>query len=309
LPNLTAYSETCAAIGGVYWAERMFRLTGNSSYIDILERMLYNAVIDGISLKGTEFFYANPLETDGKYKFYGNSCTRQSWYDCSCCPTNLIRFIPFIPNLIYATQEDDLYVNLFIASKAKISLKSGEINIEQKTDYPWNDKVNLQISTSKPFEFALKIRIPSWVQNEIPGNLYHYTNAQGKPYQVKLNGKTIKAELKNGYFEISGKWKTGDRIDLQFPMHVRTVVADPQVKDDVGKFAVEYGPLVYCWEETDNPAGAMPALPLKTSIDRRPDLLGGINVIRGKTNGYDYLLVPYYTWSNRGCGTMKVYFK
>jgi len=308
LPNLTAYSETCAAIGGVYWAERMFRLTGNSSYIDILERMLYNGVIDGISLKGTEFFYANPLEADGKYKFYGNSCSRQAWFDCSCCPTNLIRFIPFIPNLIYATHEDDLYVNLFVASKAKISLKSGDITIEQKTDYPWNGKVNLTVSTAKPVAFTMKIRIPSWVRNEIPGNLYHYTNEQGKTYQVKLNGKALKGELKNGYLEITRTWKTGDRIDLQFPMQVHTVVADPQVKDDVGKFVVEYGPLVYCMEEKDNPTGAMPSLPLKSSVNRRPDLLDGVNVIRGKTAGSDYLLIPYYTWSNRGCGTMKIFF-
>jgi len=310
LPNLTAYSETCSAIGGVYWAERLFRQTGQSSYFDVLERMLYNAVIDGISLKGTEFFYANPLETDGKYKFYGNSCTRQGWYDCSCCPTNLIRFIPFIPNLIYATQEDSLYVNLFVANKTEINLKHGIANIEQKTDYPWNGKINLSVSTEKPLAFTMKIRIPAWVRNEIPGGLYHYTNAPGKPYQVKLNGKALKGVLKNGYFEITRKWQTGDQIELQFPLQIRTVEADPQVKDDIGKFAVEYGPLVYCMEEADNPAWLSPTQSLKSSsVVWRPELLGGINVIREKTNEGDCVLIPYYTWSNRGCGKMKIFFE
>ena len=309
LPNLTAYSETCAAIGGVYWAERMFRLTGQSVYFDILERMLYNAVIDGISLEGTEFFYANPLETDGKYKFYGNSCTRQAWFDCSCCPTNLIRFIPFIPKLIYATQEDNLYVNLFVANKAKILLKNREINIEQKTDYPWNSKVNLSISTAQPVVFTMKIRIPSWLENEIPGGLYHYTNAPEKPYIVKVNGKSIKGDFIDGYFGIHRKWQTGDRIELQFPMQIRSVEADPQVKDNIGKFAIEYGPLVYCMEEADNPQWTFPTLSLKSSIvEWRPDLLGGINVIREKTNEGDCVLIPYYTWSNRGVGKMKVFF-
>jgi DUF1680 family protein len=309
LPNLTAYSETCAAIGGVYWAERMFRLTGNSAYFDIAERMLYNNVITGISLQGTEFFYPNALESDAKYKFNRGACTRQAWFDCSCCPTNLVRFIPFIPNLIYATQDNSLYVNLFIANKAEIALKQGVINIEQKTSYPWKDKVELFISAPQSLEFTLKIRIPSWVQNEVaPGELYHYTNTPGKPFQVKLNGKTLVAELKNGYFEISRKWKTGDKIELQFPMQVRTVESDVQVKDNIGKFSVEYGPLVYCMEEIDNPSATMPSSLPKTIVEWRPDLLGGINVIRGKTAGSDFVLIPYYTWSNRGVGTMKVFF-
>jgi DUF1680 family protein len=267
-------------------------------------------VIAGISLQGTEFFYPNPLESDGVYKFNQGACTRQAWFDCSCCPTNLIRFIPFIPNLIYATKEDNLYINLFVSNKAKILLRNSEINIEQKTSYPWKDKVDFFISIPQPVEFTMKIRIPSWVQNEVaPGGLYSYTNAPGKSYQVKLNGKTLKGELKNGYFEITRKWKTGDRIELQFPMQVRTVEADPQVKDINGKFSIEYGPLVYCMEEADNPEWISPTQSLKSSIvEWRPDLLGGVNVIRGKTVGNDYKLIPYYVWSNRGAGKMKVFF-
>jgi DUF1680 family protein len=311
LPNMTAYSETCAAIGGVYWAERMYRMTGESSYFDVLERMLYNGVIAGISLQGTEFFYPNPLESDGKYKFNNGSCTRQAWFDCSCCPTNLIRFIPFIPNLIYATQENNLYVNLFIANKAEILLEQGVVNIEQETSYPWNDKVKLNISTNKPFEFTLKIRIPSWVQNEVaPGELYRYTNASVKSYSILLNGKAVKGNLNNGYFEITRIWRTGDRIELHFPMQIRTVEADSQVKDILSKFSVEYGPLVYCMEEIDNPSGKTPSPLLKSAkVKWRPEILGGVNVIKGRTSGGDYLLIPYYSWSNRGVGTMKVFFE
>jgi DUF1680 family protein len=148
------------------------------------------------------------------------------------------------------------------------------------------------------------------VQNEVaPGNLYRYTNAPGKSYQVKLNGKTVQGKLKNGYFEITRRWKTNDRVELQFPMQVRTVEADPQVKDIVGKFSIEYGPLVYCMEEIDNPAWTSPASFIKPpSVQWRPGLLGGINVINGKTAGSNYVLIPYYTWSNRGVGKMKVFF-
>jgi DUF1680 family protein len=249
------------------------------------------------------------LESDGKYEFNRGSCTRQAWFDCSCCPTNLIRFIPFIPNLIYATQEDSLYVNLFVANKAEISLGQATVNIEQKTEYPWNGKVNLSISTEKPVAFTMKIRIPAWVQNEIPGELYHYTDAAGKPYSVLLNGKPVSGNLRNGYLEITRIWKTGDRIELQFPMQIRTVEADPQVKDDAGKFAVEYGPLVYCMEEADNSAWTSPTPSLKSSaVEWQPKLLGGINVIIEKTIGGDCILIPYYTWSNRGIGKMKVWF-
>ncbi|MDR1762527.1 MAG: glycoside hydrolase family 127 protein, partial [Dysgonamonadaceae bacterium] len=199
LPNLTAYAETCAAIGGVYWAERMFRLSGNARYFNVLERMLYNGVIAGISESGTEFFYCNPLASDGKYRFNQGLLTRGAWFDCSCCPTNLIRFLPYVPNLIYATQtplsggRGAIYVNLFIANKAKIELGSRIIDIEQKTDYPWNGNVEIAVNPDKQTEFTVKIRIPSWVRNEIAeGGLYHYSNEKGsKAYSVKINGKAL----------------------------------------------------------------------------------------------------------------------
>jgi DUF1680 family protein len=313
LPNLTAYSETCAAIGGVYWAERMFRLTGNAQYYNILERILYNALIAGISLEGTEFFYPNPLESDGQYAFNQGACTRQAWFDCSCCPTNLIRFIPFIPNLIYAVQDDNVYVNLFISNKADIPLGKNSISLEQETTYPQNGNVNITVKTDKIAPFTLKIRIPAWVQNEIAANeLYRYVNEPGKPYQVRLNGKIITGKLHNGYLEINRKWKSGDRVELQFPMQVRIVEANPNVKDDAGKYVIEYGPLVYCAEEADNStvrAGC--ALPLQSPeylVEWKPDLLQGVNIIRETSANGKTVLIPYYAWSNRGTGKMQVFF-
>lgn len=293
LPNLTAYAETCAAIGGVYWGERMFRLTGEAKYINVLERMLYNGVISGISNSGTEFFYPNPLESDGEYKFNQKACTRQAWFDCSCCPTNLIRFIPFIPNLMYATQGNNLFVNLFVASKANIALGNVNVNIEQKTAYPWSGKVELIVNPAKAENFTLKIRIPAWAQDRFDGDLYHYTSAKSKPYSVKVNGKNVSGELKNGYLEISKTWSKGDKISLDFPMDIRTVEADPKVKDDVGKVAVERGALVYCWEKPKSGTGSI------------PDFLNKNQVLKYK----NLTLIPYYAWANRGAADMKVWLE
>ena len=304
LPNLTAYGETCAAIGGVYWAERLFRLTGEAQYFDVLERMLYNGVISGISLAGTEFFYPNPLESDGKYRFnHGVSCTRAAWFDCSCCPTNLIRFIPSIPNLIYAVQEDTVYVNLFVSSRAKIPVGNETVTIEQQTEYPWSGQVTIrrvdipQSQQSQPF--TLKIRIPLWAQNTpAPGGLYAYSdNRHTQPSHAPNTA--------DGYYTLTRAWKPGDSLALNFPMQPRTVVARPEVKDDAGKFAVESGPLVYCMEETDNPKAFDKPLKLPSAKAAwTPELLGGVSVIHSE----ERTLIPYYAWSNRGEGRMKVFF-
>jgi DUF1680 family protein len=302
LPNLTAYAETCAAIGGVYWADRMFRLTGEAKYFDVLERMLYNGVIAGISLNGTEFFYPNPLESDGAYRFNQGACTRQAWFDCSCCPTNLIRFIPSIPNLIYAAQKDTVYVNLFMSNKAQIPVGNETVNIEQQTEYPWNGKVVIRIKTEKPLTFTLKIRIPSWAQNTpAPGGLYTYANTQNTPPPQTPN-------TAGGYFAVTRQWNANDSLLFDFPMQVRTVEANELVKDNAGKYAVEYGALVYCMEEADNPdTFDKPSAPQSFSVERRPDLLGGINIIHEHTAVGDKVIIPYYAWSNRGAGKMKVW--
>jgi len=315
LPNLTAYSETCAAIGGVYWCDRLFRLTGDAKYYDVIERMLYNALIAGISLEGTEFFYPNPLESDGKYRFNAGACTRKSWFDCSCCPTNLIRFIPYIPNIVYATKGNDLYVNLFMSNRATIPVNGKTIKITQETDYPWNGKINISVKQGKTGKlgklgkFALKVRIPGWARNEVaPGELYSYSNASAEqPYQILLNGEAFEGILQNGYVEISREWKEDDKIELFLPMKVRTVVANEQVKDVAGLSAIEYGPLVYCAEEIDNETVfEQTSITPQTvyTVEMKPYLLLGVNVISDGTSTF----IPYFAWSNRDVGKMKVWW-
>jgi len=324
LPNLTAYSETCAAIGSVYWNHRLYLLTGDVKYYDILERTLYNALIAGISLDGTKFFYPNPLESDGKYTFNMGSCTRQGWFDCSCCPTNLIRFIPSIPGLIYATFADTLFVNLYASNKANISIKKANVEIVQETGYPWTGNVKIIVNPLKSSDFTIKLRIPYWARNQaVPGDLYHYAVNYPVDISIKVNGENLKYREGDTYISITRKWQKGDQIELSLPMQVKRVLSNPLVKDNLNKVAIEYGPLVYCAEEADNQL-AVDNIVLTTGEVLQPlfrnDLLDGIMVINGKVSvadkkaaktvqadQYPLTLIPYYSWSNRGVGKMKVW--
>ncbi len=317
LPNLTAYGETCASIGNVYWNSRLFQLTGDAKYYDIIERTLYNGLIAGISLDGKKFFYVNPLAADGKFKFNQGAGTRQSWFDCSCCPTNLIRFIPSLPGLIYAAQKDTLYVNLYASNKAKVNIENRQVNIEQQTDYPWQGHVNIVINPEKAGQFTLKLRIPGWAQNQvIPGDLYTYTDKISDKVVITVNGREIKYRTHLGFAVITRKWKAGDRVKINLPMAIRHVIANEKVKDDLNMAALEYGPVVYCVEGIDN-NNRLDELTLPNNaalrLEKRNDLLNGVNIITGDVpanNGQAVLkltAIPYYAWSNRGAGTMKVW--
>lgn len=314
LPNLTAYSETCASIGSVYWNERLFRLSGDSKYYDVIERTMYNALIAGISLTGTEYFYPNPLESDGKFAFNKGACTRAPWFDCSCCPTNLMRFLPFVPQLVYATQDENVYVNLFVSNKAEIQVKDKMVQIEQLTNYPWDGKVILNVSSKESRRFTLKIRIPGWVRNEVvPGCLYKYANEASGIYKIHINGVELNGvQLDKGYIGIDKEWTNDDQIEILFPMEVRQIIADENVKDLQHQASIEYGPLIYCAEEIDNKAN-FDKLTFSErenySVQMLPEFLGGVNVIKKKENAEEFLFIPYYSWSNRGVGRMKVWFE
>jgi DUF1680 family protein len=317
LPNLTSYSETCASIGDVYWNNRLFMLTGDAKYYDIIERTLYNGLITGISLDGKKFFYVNPLEADGKFKFNQGAGSRQSWFDCSCCPTNLIRFIPSLPGLIYAAQKDTLYVNLYMSNKAQVNVKNKQVKIEQQTDYPWRPDVNIVINPEKAERFTLKLRIPGWAQNQVlPGDLYSYTDTSGEKIVITINGREIKYGTHLGYAAITRKWNAGDTVKISLPMSIRHITANKKVRDDNNMVALEYGPVVYCVEGIDN-NNQLDNLTLpdnaELKIEKQNDLLNGVNIITGDVpanNGLAALkltAVPYYAWSNRGEGTMKVW--
>ena len=311
LPNLTAYNETCAAIGSVYWNNRLFNLTGDVKYYDVLERTLYNGLISGISLSGTEFFYPNALESDGKFQSNRGSCTRQGWFDCSCCPTNLIRFIPAIPGLIYAKQKNTLFVNLYMANNAEVTLENNKVKISQQTSYPWTGKVKLTVNPEKEGNFTVKLRVPGWARNEVlPGGLYSYkTNSKAIP-TLSINGKNVNSKIENGYFIVDRNWKKNDIVELNFPMEVKEVVADLKIKDDNNKVSLEYGPIVYAIEEADNKTNFDNiSINNKTAfkIKKRPELLKGIYTIEGTSGNHKFTAIPYYSWSNRGVGKMKVW--
>lgn len=309
LPNLTAYNETCAAIGNVYWNHRLHNISGNSDYFDVIERSLYNGLISGLSMDGKKFFYPNALESDGVYKFNRGECTRQSWFDCSCCPTNLIRFVPSIPGLIYSTAKDVLYVNLYASNTAKITLDKTELQIVQQTNYPWDGNVALTVWPKKESEFTIKLRIPGWARNQVlPGDLYIYATPASANVLLKINGKPFEYIQDKGYITISRKWKKGEIIEMELPMEVKKVVTNQKVESNKGKVSLEYGPIVYAIEEIDNPT-AFDKITIDANdtfkVTKEPNLLEGVNTIQTQ----NFKAIPYYSWSNRGIGKMKVWIQ
>lgn len=323
LPNFTAYNETCAAISSIFWNYRMFLLTGESKYMDVLERTLYNGMLAGISLSGDHYFYPNPLASDGETPFNMGSCTRSEWFDCSCCPSNNARFLPSVPGYIYAVKDDAIFVNLFIGNQAELVAGGKRVTISQQTEYPWDNKVAITIASAGNRKFQLKVRIPGWTRNEVmPGDLYQYReNAEGTVV-IKVNGEEIHAAQDKGYAVIDRTWKSGDRVEVTFPMEVRQVTANANVEADRGKTAIECGPVVYCAEEADQSFDlfGVTGIPEDVSFTREydADLLGGVPVIRANVTVTEdqgsgikmetLKLVPYHVWSNRGPGKMTVWF-
>ncbi len=307
LPNLTAYNETCASIGDVYWNHRLHNLTGDVKYFDVIERTLYNGLISGLSLDGQQFFYPNALESDGVYKFNQGACTRKDWFDCSCCPTNVIRFIPAMPGLIYSKTGNTLYTNLYASNEAKVELKDQEIMVTQDTSYPWDGKVKFTVEPEMEGEFTIKFRIPGWSRNTVlPGDLYQYVSKDEASNKLSLNGEEIDVVADNGYFTLTRTWKSGDQVELEFPMSVRKVKANPEVEEDLGKMSLEYGPIVYAVEEIDNKS-TFDDIRLTANeefkVEMQPELLGGVKTISNER----LTAIPYYAWSNRGIGKMKVW--
>lgn len=303
LPNLTAYNETCAAIGDVYWNHKMHNLYGDVKYFDVIERTLYNGLISGLSLDGTNFFYPNALESDGVYKSNRGSCTRQAWFDCSCCPTNVIRFVPSIPGLIYSKGNNSVYVNLYASNEAEIDLNGKAVKVTQSTSYPWNGKVNMTVEAEG--ETTVKFRVPGWSRNEVlPSDLYSYANAYKSKPTLSINGEKVETAIQDGYLEVTRNWSADDTIEINFPMEVRTVKANEKVEEDKGKLSLEYGPIVYAVEEVDNPKFDEISVSANDEFTvQKEDILEGVNTISN-----DKLkAIPYYTWSNRGVNKMKVW--
>ncbi len=313
LPNNTAYNETCAAIGNVFWNFRLFLLHGEAKYLDVMERTLYNGLLSGISLSGDLFFYPNPLESDGKFKFNQGALSRKPWFDCACCPGNLARFLPSLPGYIYAVKDQTLYVNLFTESEGKAIIAENSVNISQKTNYPWDGNIQIYLEPKKDAEFYVNVRIPGWARNEpVASDLYKFLHPSEEKISLKVNSKDQALDMGNGFARLFRKWKKGDVIELVLPMPVRRVIAPENVAADRGKAALQRGPLVYCFEGVDNNGQVLNRfLPdeLDFEVEFRPQLLGGIDVLAAKDTAEDIQLIaiPYYAWSHRGIGEMSVW--
>lgn len=325
LPNNTAYNETCAAIANVYWNQRMFLLHGDSKYIDVLEKTLYNGLISGVGLDGKSFFYTNAMEVRNGFNHNDIERERSGWFTCSCCPTNVCRFIPAVPGYMYAQKEDDLFVNLFISSTADVMINNKLVQIVQQNNYPWDGNLNFKINTVKANAFKLLVRIPGWVMNSaVPSDLYKFQNNSAVKPVIKVNGAEVMYEMQNGYAVINRIWKKNDVVEVNLPMEVKKVISSENVKTNSGKVSLQRGPVMYCAEWADNygKAGNI-IIPATANFETtfKPALLNGVMTLTTDapvitikddetiiTEKKPVTMIPYYSWANRGKGEMTVWF-
>jgi uncharacterized protein len=318
LPNVSSWHETCASYGNVVWNHRLFLQHKDAKYIDTMERVLYNGFLAGVSMKGDRFFYQNVLMSYGNYE-------RFEWINVPCCPPNVVRLMASIGSYIYAATGNEIYVNLFVGSRAGVKLADNHVSIAQETRYPWDGSVKVSVNPERPGRFAVVVRIPGWAQNRpVPGDLYRYIDAAGEKPTLRVNGAPAAIKLENGYVRLERIWKAGDVIELNLPMPVRKVIAHDGVRDDRGRLALERGPLVYCLEWPDNGGSAMNIMiPDHAALksEYRPSLLNGVEVITGRvqalvraqdgvsvrTSAHNLVAIPYYAWANRGMGEMTVW--
>ena len=319
LPNMRTYDETCAAVGNALFNQRMFLLHGDGKYIDVLERAVYNGFLSGVSMKGNEFFYTNPLESGGQHE-------RRAWFDCACCPSNVARFVASIPGYVYAQKKNDLYINLFFTGTATLAMEKRTVGIAQETNYPWDGGIRITLDPENAATFSVHVRIPGWACNKpVPGNLYRYEEESPLEVSVRVNGREQEFSVRKGFAKIHRTWRKGDVIAVRLPMAVRRVFAHPKVEADVDRVAFERGPIVYCIEWPDVADGKVLSLVLANEGDLkyayRADLLNGVGTIVGtariaKRNEVGeavlgeekrFLAIPYYAWAHRGRGEMTVW--
>jgi len=303
LPN-KAYAETCASIGGMLWYHRMFLRTGDSDYVDVFERTLYNGYLSGVSLSGSQFFYENPLVSDGKP---GRPNERTEYFEVACCPGNLARLMEQLPGLIYAQRSNELFVNLFVGSDAKLTIGGVPVMLKQTTNYPWDGATTIRLDPSKPVDAELAIRIPGWARGQaMPSDLYRFTSPEPERVVLSVNGQETPLAPKGGYARIRRQWQRGDLVEVRLPMTVRRVLAHDRVKENAGRAAIQRGPVVYAIEAADNGGKvSQVTLPLDAPLTSRfrSDLLGGVHVVRGP----NVIAIPYFAWANRGRGEMAVW--
>ena len=333
LPNHSAYNETCAAIGNAMWNHRMFLLHGDAKYMDVVERVIYNGFLAGISLEGDKFFYPNPLSCRVGYRFNKGSEGRSPWFDCSCCPVNIVRFIPSLAGMIYAQRDDDVYVNLFIPGETTIDVRGTKVKLTQETKYPWDGNVVIRVEPETPVEFTLKVRIPGWALGQpVATDLYSYRNAKPVAIHGEVTGGSQPIVPNGQYMVTRQTWSGSREVGLNFPMPIRRVVTNDRVEANRKRVALERGPIVYCIEAADN-GDRVPRFVLsqpKNEVDMpmdtiratwKPDLLGGVMILEGHGETVEraddgstsleqaqlFTAIPYYAWNHRGNGQMRVW--
>jgi DUF1680 family protein len=318
LPNEKAYCETCASVGMVFWNQRMNALSGNAQYIDVLEKVLYNSALDGLSFEGDRFFYGNPLASNGQH-------FRKEWFGTACCPSNIARLVASLGDYIYGVSEKDIYVNLFIGSSTSLTIQETKVELRQITAYPWNGKVSFEVKPSKKSSFTLRIRIPGWLKGQaVPGDLYQFKEIKQVQLPILLNGVSVPYTEESGYALIEREWKMGDIITFELPMDIKRVTARPELKAANNRVALQRGPLIYCVEGTDNEGKAWNfILPdneaIKANFDEK--MLGGLMklqfsapTVKISADGLDVstskqniTAIPYFSWCNRGQTPMQVW--
>lgn len=321
LPNDLSYTETCASIALVFWANRMLQLEANNKYADVMELALYNGTISGMDLDGKKFFYVNPLEvlpeaSDKRKDKKHVKSVRQKWFGCACCPPNLARLIASIGHYIYSQKEKELFVHLYMGSETTIQIANNPVKLVQQTNYPWDGNVSMIVSPEKEETFTMALRIPGWAKGTV----------------VKLNGEIVDhfPLMKNGYVYINRRWKENDHIELSFPMVAERIQSNPQVRHNVGKVAIQRGPVVYCLEQVDNGEnlhGIILPRDAELKAEYDPELLEGVVSITGEAERLDQSnwnselyrpvedsttkvqlkAIPYYAWCNREPGEMIVW--
>jgi uncharacterized protein len=330
LPNLTAYTEACAAVSFSMWNARMFQLFGDAKYVDVMERTLYNNFLSGVSLNGEEFCYACPTESDAKFEFnlgwvpkgYAGpytdaAATRKGWFACACCPPNVTRWMEQIPGFVYATDGRGVYVNLFVGGEARVLFDGRAVTLKQETGYPWDGRTRITLKLGGPARFDLHVRVPGWARGEaVPGDLYRFADESGQAPRLKVNGQAEAIRLEKGFARVTREWRAGDTIELELPMNVRRVVSRPEVAENRGKVALERGPVVYCAEGVDNGGSVLDlTLPRRAALkaEHQPRLLGGVTALAGTAErggrAVEFKAIPYFAWANRGVTEMAVWLK
>ena len=307
LPNQTAYAETCASVALIFWAQRMLHLDLDGRYADILELALFNGALSGLSRDGTHYFYANPLESDGRP-------ARWDWHTCPCCTMNVSRLVASVGGYFVSTAPDGIAMHLYGGISTSVETAGTKVSLRETSNYPWSGDIRIEIDPETPATFDFKLRVPGWC-----------TGAT-----IAVNGKPVTADPVDGYVTINREWAAGDVVTLDLPMPATRLYANPAVIMDAGRVALKRGPLVYCIEEADNPGGSVQRFRLPRNSEltesKQEDLFDGVVTLRAEAIAIDesefeplyrnappqeaisvLTAIPYYLWANRGQGSMVVW--